>query len=420
MSSQADTVQSNGLEAHGHLDDGRVHQWRGPSKRGAFRAMVQDFSPLWFTWCMNAGIIAILMHQEPYQFWGLGVLSTIAFLADFVFFIFFSIIMLLRLILFRRQAYHELVGDTSELTLLACWPVAWLTLTAFVALNVSGSSWGGHHFTIVAYVMWWIGAAWMLATLLFVFIALIRRRTLAEQPLPPTILIPTVGLTTVATIGGVVSTYSTAISARMAVPVIITSFCFVGLGLFMALIFYAQILQQLLHKGWPQPEQTATLFVLVGPMGQGSAALQLLGSAASTYGRFAGYNKGSFLTEAAGPPLEMACVLIALLLTGISVIGLVLALYAMFERAFNKELTWAPTWNSIIFPTGTLATSFLYFSMEMDSPFFRTMMTILLLFMISVFFLNLAFTAWKISQGQILVVREDPRMKQDGDDQKQR
>lgn len=359
------------------------------------------------------------MHQEPYQFWGLGVLSTIAFMADFVFFIFFSSILLLRLVMFRRQAFHELVDDISELPLLACWPIAWLTLTAFVALNVSQSSWGGHSFTIVAYVMWWIGAVWMLATLLFVFITLIRRRHIADQQLPLTILIPAVGVTTVATIGGVLSTYSTAISARMAVPVIITSFCFVGLGIFMALILYTQLLQQLLLKGWPSPDQAATLFVLVGPMGQASAALQLLGSAASTYGRFAGYNKGSFLTEAAAPPLEVVCVLIALLLTGISIIWMIVAFYALLERAFNKELIWAPTWNSIIFPTGTLATSLLMFSMEMNSPFFRTMTTIFLLFMITVFFINLAFTAWKIFKGQILVVREDPRAKKGADDRKQ-
>jgi tellurite resistance protein TehA-like permease len=132
-----------------------------------------------------------------------------------------------------------------------------------------------------------VGVAWQLVSLMFVFIVLTRRHNVSNGELPPLILIPAVGVATVATVGGLISGYAYQISARLAVPVIITSFWFVGMGIFMALILYTFLLHQLLTKGFPPSQMTASMFVLVGPMGQSAAALQVLGSAASTDGRFA-------------------------------------------------------------------------------------------------------------------------------------
>jgi tellurite resistance protein TehA-like permease len=86
---------------------------------------------------MNAGIIAILMHQLQYQFNGLRVLSTIAFLINFVIFIVFSLIFLARFAVHGRDAYRELTSSPPELALTACWAIAWLTLVSSVALVVS-------------------------------------------------------------------------------------------------------------------------------------------------------------------------------------------------------------------------------------------------------------------------------------------
>lgn len=359
---------------------------------------------------MNLGIIAILMHQFPYQFHGLPVLSTIAFLVDFVLFIVVSVLLLLRFAMFRGQAYDELTDDVGALGLLACWPIAWETLVAFITLTVSEAHWGGHAFTIVAYVMWWIGAVWTIGTLLFVFMTLITRHKTSDRQLPPLLLIPAVGVATVSTIGGLVSSYAAGISARMAVPVIIFAFFTAGIALFMATFLYTLLLHGLLTAGWPAPEQSPLMFILVGPMGQTASAFQLLGSAASTYGRFAGYHKGTFLTLTAASPLDTACVLFGLLLSGMGTIWLILAFCVMFYRAYRRELTWNPAWNSIIFPTGTLTTSMLMFSIEMDSPFFRVITGILLVFLIIMFFVNLAFTAWEIFRGRLLIVREDRRV----------
>jgi tellurite resistance protein TehA-like permease len=361
---------------------------------------------------MNAGVIGTLLRQLPYQFPGLQVLSTIAFTVDLVLYVVFSVIYILHFVMFRQQAYYELVGSVLDLCLLPCWSIAWMTLVSFVTLTVSDASWGGHPFTIVACVMWWIAAAWMFGMLFFAFFTLIQQHTILDRQLPTLIIIPAVGVSTLAVVGGLVSSFSHGISARLAVPIIIMSICAVGVGILLGLILYTYLFHQLLAKGWPLPPQTATLFMLVGPMGQSAAALQLLGSAANTHGQFRGYNEGIFLTETAASSLQVTCILLALLMTGFGAVWLVFAILAMLDRAYHRQLVWAPTWNAIIFPTGTLATSTLLLGTDLDSPFFRVMTVILLLFLILVFFINVAFSLWKIFKGELLIVREDHRVKE--------
>ena len=414
--------------AEDNLDSERHGPRKTSRRRSWYRALVQDFGPMWydflrssltvfnesyrFTWCMNAGIIGILLHQYNYQFPGLAVLSTIAFIVDFILFIVFSIIFLIRFAWFKREAYHEIVNSVPDLALLACWPIAWMTIVAFVSLTVSQARWGGHSFTIVAYVMWWFAAAWIMSTLLFVLICLVNRHKIAERELPPTIFLPAVGVSTLATVGGLVSSFSHALSARLAVPVIVFAFCAVGVGIILAIFLYTYLLHRLLVRGWPPPSEMPNLFLFVGPMGQSAAALQLLGSAADTYGRFGGYGKGTFLTATAAMSLDVACILLGLLLTGMGTVWLIFALYSMFYRAFRRELVWAITWNAMIFPTGTLTTSTLLFGIEMDSPFFKVITGILIVCLLILFFVNLGFTVFEVSKGRLLIVKSDPRLEQ--------
>ncbi|KIW14629.1 hypothetical protein PV08_07413 [Exophiala spinifera] len=379
--------------------------------RSAFRALVEDFSPIWFTWCMNAGVIGVLLHQLPYQFSGLRVLSTVAFCVDLVLYIVFSVLYTLHFLIYRRQSYAELTGSVIELCLLPCWCIAWMTLTSFISLTVSNAPWGGHAFTMLAVVMWWIATAWMYGMLFFAFATFIRQHTIVspDQQLPALIIIPAVGVSTLALVGAVVSSDSHDISARLAVPIIITSFCSVGIGILLGFKLTTYLFHQLLAKGWPAPANTPTLFMFIGPMGQSAAALQMLGSAANTHGAFGDYHRGLFLTGTAASVLEVACVLLALFMTALGAVWMVLALIGMLDRAVHGQLMWTPTWNAIIFPTGTLVTSLLVLAQEMDSPFFRVVTTIIVVFLVIVFFINLVFTLTRIWQGKLLIVKRNPR-----------
>ena len=361
---------------------------------------------------MNAGILGTLLHQLPYQFRGLRDISTIFFILDLILYIFFSTIYALHFLWFRRKALEELLDSVVDLCLFPCWSIAFMTLVSFVALTVSNAPWAaGNGFTILTVVMWWIATAWVFAMLLFVFVVLIQRHTILDQQLPTLVIIPAVGVATLAAVGGVVTCFTQGISASLAVPIILMSICAVGIGIFLGLMLYTFLFHQLLAKGWPAPMQTATLFVLVGPMGQSAAALQLIGMAADAQGHFAAYGRGFLLTAPAAYALHAACSLLALLMTGLAAVWMLFAFGAMIDRACHRQLVWAPTWNAVIFPTATLATSTLLLGSELDSAFFKVVTVILVVFLVSVFLVNIVFTLWGIFKGELLIVRDDPRGK---------
>ncbi|KEF54177.1 uncharacterized protein A1O9_09972 [Exophiala aquamarina CBS 119918] len=362
---------------------------------------------------MNSGVISTLLHQFPYQFRGIQVLATIGFMVDLTLYIVFSGIFILHFALYRRRALAELTSNVAELCLAPTWAIAFMTLTSFVSLTVTNASWARPHpgWTYLAVAMWWIATIWMFGMLFFCFVTLVREHSLLDRQLPTLIIIPAVGVATLAIVGAVVTNFSHSISAGLAVPIIITSFCAAGVGLILGLILYTYLFHQLLAYGWPAAAQTPTIFILVGPMGQTAAALILLGSASKTH--FPEYNRGTFLTAEAAAPMDVACQLLALLMTGLGAIWLILAFCAMIDRAWHRELKWTPAWNAIIFPTGTLVTSTLLFGELMDSSFFRVVTAMMTLFLVIVFFVNAAFTLWKIGRGELLIVREDPRVKKE-------
>ncbi len=252
-------------------------------------------------------------------------------------------------------------------------------------------------------------------------------------------------MSTASLTGAVVAAFAKDLSERLAVPVMIISFNWVGVGILTGLILYVYLFHSLLAQGWPSPDQAPTMFILVGPMGQSAAALQVLGAAATTYHRFGDYNQGTFLTAEAAKGLDAACVLIALLLNGLGILWCLFGIYVMVERAVQKQLRWTPAWNAIIcecagnwepcdacdianisylcstVPNATLATSFLLFSIEMDSPAYRVITCIFIVVLVILFLVNIWFTVLRIWQGQLLIVREDWRVKQQmEEDQKER
>lgn len=125
---------------------------------------VENFSPLWFAIPMNTGILAILMHQNPYQFHGLYTLSTIMYVFDLVLFVAMAIMTSLRWTLRRKQAWKQTANSVDEIGFHAAPPIAFLTLTTLTALIVSNCYWGGHAWSLVAYVMFWFGFAWITIT----------------------------------------------------------------------------------------------------------------------------------------------------------------------------------------------------------------------------------------------------------------
>ncbi|MCJ1448336.1 MAG: hypothetical protein MMC23_008851 [Stictis urceolatum] len=397
--------------------DTQVNGYHDPPlvKRRPIAAMIEDFSPQWYAsdgWKYDCAlfylnsIIGVLMHQLPYQFSGLqNVLSNIAYLVDLVLFVAFSIIMILRITMYPRSTAKIVTSSTEELCYFSCIPIALLTIAELTALQVSTAYWGGYAFSLVAYVLWWIGAGSMVTLSLAIYITIFKIPLVEDRTAPTALFIPAVGTATVATSGGLITMYAYNIAARLSVPVLILSYILVGQGIFLAVMIYTIFTHRLMTKGWPEAPKIPSLALLVGPMGQSATALQLLGTAANTGQKFSGYHKGTFLQSNPAMALDAAGILISMMLFGFGIFWVCILVWALLETAYKREHSFTMTWWSTIFPIGTFATAMEVYGLEMDSPTWDVLTTAFTIILVIDFLVCSVFTLWKIAKGELLLPR---------------
>lgn len=234
---------------------------------------------------MDTGVISIIMNLLPWQFKGLDILSTIMFAWNIVLFACFTFFSVARLLKYRKHVASETLNSVEEMSYLAAPAIAYLTLVAQVSLTCS-TAWG-YGFSILAYVLWWIGLFWTTTLCSGTVILLTKRSVTEDRQLSPAIFLPLIGVMTQGTTGGVVVNYSVGLSATLAIPVIIVSFLCIGYALFLAMLYYGIYMHRLLTVGRPAMQKLPSMVVTIGPLGQFATAIQLLGIAAHTKGYFA-------------------------------------------------------------------------------------------------------------------------------------
>lgn len=302
---------------------------------------------------MDTGILSILLKLTPYRFTGLNILATVMFIWNLLLFLSFVVLGLLRLATFTTHVRHKMASTLDELCYNGAPAIAYFTLVAQVSLTCS-QAWG-HGFTILAYVLWWIGVAMAVCVCSGTMVMLSKRRITSDREISPVVFLPLISVMTAGTTGGIVVNYSSGISARLAVPVIVVSFLCLGYAFFLAQMIYSIYLHRLFTEGPAKGPMLASLVVTVGPLGQFATGLQLLGTAASGRDMFAGYAKGTFLTASAASSVAATCTLLALLVVGFAFLWITVVWYIFIEGLVKGETSFGMPWWSLIFPMGKSA-----------------------------------------------------------------
>jgi len=118
---------------------------------------IQNFSAVWFVVAMDTGILGLILDRLPYQFPGIQTLATICYVFLILLMVVFGVLQLVRVAMYPRAVWRTTAHNLEEITFWANPIIAWLTMAALTATQVSGAYWGGHAFSMVAYVLWWIG-----------------------------------------------------------------------------------------------------------------------------------------------------------------------------------------------------------------------------------------------------------------------
>ena len=299
---------------------------------------------------MDTGIISIIMNILPWQFRGLGIISTIMFVFNLVLFAAFSVLALIRLFTFPKHVKSQTSNMLEELSYQGAPAIAYLTLVAQVSLTCS-TAWG-FRLTILAYVLWWMGLVWTVTLCSASVIILTKRSITNDRELSPAIFLPLISVMTLGTTGGIVVNYSVGMSARLAIPVIVVCYLCIGYAFFLSLLYYAIYAHRLIAVGPPMKAKLPSLVVTVGPLGQFATAIQVVSTAANTRGLFASYNQGTWLTASAAASVSAASELLALMVVGFAFLWVTVAWYLVLEAAVMRKLPYSLAWWSLIFPMG--------------------------------------------------------------------
>lgn len=419
------------------------HYRHATTKRGA---ALESFNPMWvclstgnmhrlhadhvqFALCISSGGIALVLNGPfPYRGHWLVVLSTILYVTELVLFFLFMTIILAKWILYPHVAVRRALTDVDELGTYAIPPIALMTLSALTITQVSEGPWGGHAFTLVGYVMWWIGVLWSFLTAIVVLSVLFYTGNQADRFMTPVLFMAPVGIATAASEAGDITIYGFEMSSRLAVPQLIVGYFSAGVAMFMAILLYTVYFHRLLSAGWVAPAKRAGLFILastkpplslseilmtslqIGPCGQLATSFQLLGKSASTYKHFSQYRPsavkppeyGTFWTEQTAQGVDGAGIFMALLLLGFDYLWFCIAIVGVLDVFVKRQATYTLTWWGIVFPTVTLTTAWLELASSMDSPAFRALTCALTVFLVIAYFVNWGFTLRGLFNGSLV------------------
>ncbi|KAI1081333.1 voltage-dependent anion channel [Whalleya microplaca] len=245
-----------------------------PKEEVGWRRIVRNFTSSWFSVNMGTGIVSILIHGLPYTTNWLSYVSYIFFALNVVLFVTFLVLTTLRYSLYP-EIWFAMIRHPAQSLFLGCIPMALATIINMIVLSCK--SWGT--WTIyLAWALWWLDVTLSLATCLIMPFVVMRHHNPQLQQTNATLLLPVVPAVVAAASGGIVAEALPSIDH--AVATLIVSYLLWGLGGSFSLLILAMYFQRLNLHSVPPKEAIVSMFLPVGPLGQGGFGIQQLGKVA--------------------------------------------------------------------------------------------------------------------------------------------
>ena len=147
-------------------------------------------------------------------------------------------------------------------------------------------------------------------------------------------------------------------------------FAMFGLSLIAALIIITMVWSRLAHYGTSGSARVPTLWIVLGPLGQGITAAGLLGTAAA-----------SAISPELASGMNIFAVLFGVPVWGFAVLWISLA-SALTVRTMRRGMPFALTWWSLTFPVGTFVTGTSQLAAHTGLPAFRVAAVVAYVFLL--------------------------------------
>ncbi|KAH8894119.1 hypothetical protein GQ53DRAFT_644050 [Thozetella sp. PMI_491] len=359
-----------------------------------WRRIVRNFTPSWFAVNMGTGIVSVLVHSLPYSAPWVEYIADIFFVLNIVLFTSFTVITVLRYTLYP-EIWSVMVRHPAQSLFLGCFPMGFSTIISMITLTLD--RWGSWTITL-AWSFWWLDVALSIASLFLVF-PIIRSHHLDLKNVTAALLFPFVPCVVASGSGGLLA--GALQDPNHALVTLIVSYVLWGIGQAFSVVVLGMYFQRLCLHSLPPKEAIVSVFLPVGPLGQGGFAIQQLGRVAlSNFPVTGAFGTATVQVDPAriGETFYAVGIFLAIVMWGAGFVWLTIALVTI---ATTKNFPFNMGWWGFTFPLGVFTTCTGLLAGELDSTFLKVLTMIFSLSVVALWLLVATRTLLQVITGEM-------------------
>ncbi|PWN51040.1 hypothetical protein IE53DRAFT_343002 [Violaceomyces palustris] len=339
-------------------------------RRRGIRERILHFTPSWFSVTMGTGVIATLLNLLPWPsiHEGLRYPALVFLLADIVIFFLFTAFFLSRYILYP-EVLPLTIKHPQKSMFLGTVPMGLITIISGIAQLGTVEFQLGHGFALAASGLWWFATALSLLTAIGVPFSMMTYQKHYFESTTAALLLPIVPPITAAATGSVLSEILMERYPTYSMTIVVVSYLVLGIGLPLALLILVLYFQRLLLFKSPPRDVIISVFLPLGPCGQGGEACLHLGQVALKLFPKVSTLPGNGVTQliSVGQALYGAGLVSALLLFGLGVWWLLIGVMTLLREVRRGRLKFNMGWWGLTFPLASLAICCARLAIALDS-----------------------------------------------------
>ncbi|AXY55289.1 C4-dicarboxylate ABC transporter [Acinetobacter chinensis] len=320
------------------------------------REVIRQFTPNWFTVTMGTGVVALILPEFLFAHELLLRIATLLWQINTVLFSVFSILYLLRWLIYPHEA-RQIFSHSSMALFLGTIPMGLATvLNGFLKF---GLPLYGDVAVQIAQVLWYTDVVLAVAIGIIVPFCMFNHQQHELQTMTAMWLLPIVACEVAATSGGLLVVHLPA--GQEAVGILFAGYVLWGMSVLPAFAVLTILMLRLaLHK-LPGKELAISGWLALGPIGTGALALLVLGAQAPQVLAF-------IQMQQLGVFFQQAGIVASFILLGFGIWWFAIAVLTTLKHAVN-ELPFNLGWWGLTFPLGVFTLAVLNLGHQLKLEF---------------------------------------------------
>ncbi|WVQ70853.1 hypothetical protein IAR50_000378 [Cryptococcus sp. DSM 104548] len=345
-----------------------------------------NLTPAFFSLNMGTGIVSILLYDFPFNAHWLRTLAIVIFVFNVVLFFVLLLANIARFVIWKGLFAATLAHPVASM-FWGTFPMGLITIVNMIALVCVPD--GGLSWARLALGLWWIDIILSVVINLGIVYLMFTRQTHTPQSMAATWLLPIVSCVVAAASGAVVSNAIMPLLPHLARSTTIVAYIIWGTGVPLAMFVITIFLHRTIVHGLPAPANLTTLYLPLGPCGQASFGMALLGRTVRklAYEYDVGLTiapPGTLSGEAVSRSMRSvaeavyaAGIITSLVLWGLGFCWYLFATASLIDHWWNTDRSYfgrqsfSVGFTALTFPIGVWATASTALATELDSWAFR-------------------------------------------------